>query len=223
HAHAYRDPAQLDGLRVVVVGLGNSATDIAVAALTGPMTRYGLPQPDHRLAEAHPTVSNRILDRLAHGAVTVRPTIERFEGDEVVFSDGTRQEADLVVYCTGYTVSFPFLDPAVLEPAGNRVRLYQRVFHPRIPGLSVIGLVQPLGAVMPLAEEQARLVADELSGRYALPAPAEREAEMDRYERWLSRRFVSSTRHTLEVDFDDYRRQLRRERKKGAARGSVLT
>lgn len=87
----------------------------------------------------------------------------------------------------------------------------------------MIGLVQPLGAVMPLAEEQAGLVADELSGRYALPAPAEREAEMDRYERWLSRRFVSSTRHTLEVDFDDYRRQLRRERKKGAARGSVLT
>lgn len=32
HAHAYRDPAQLDGLRVVVVGLGNSATDIAVDA-----------------------------------------------------------------------------------------------------------------------------------------------------------------------------------------------
>ena len=31
-AHAYRSPQQLAGRRVVVVGLGNSATDIAVDA-----------------------------------------------------------------------------------------------------------------------------------------------------------------------------------------------
>lgn len=270
HAHAYRTPRQWTDRRVVVVGLGNSATDIAVdasylaasttlsvrrgahilpkylfgvpfdrfgvapgvsdaarwaaarpliAAVTGPMTRYGLPKPDHRLAEAHPTVSNRILDRLAHGAITVRPTIERFEGPEVVFSDGTRQEADVVVFCTGYSMAMPFLDPEVLDPRGdNRVRLYQRVFHPEVPGLSVVGLVQPLGAVMPLAEEQARLVAAQLTGAYALPGAQEMQEEMDRYEAWLARRFVRSARHTVEVDFDDYRRALRRERRRGARR-----
>ena len=166
---------------MVVVGLGNSATDIAVdasylaasttlsvrrgahvlpkylfgvpfdqfglikglpgavrwasarpviAAVTGMMTKYGLPEPDHKRAWSHPTVSQRILDRLAHGAVTAKPTIERFEGEEVVFSDGTRHVADLVVYCTGCTVAMPFLDPEVLGPsADNRVRLYQRVFR----------------------------------------------------------------------------------------------
>lgn len=274
HAHAYRSPQQLAGRRVVVVGLGNSATDIAVdasylaasttlsvrrgahvlpkylfgvpfeqfglikglpdaarwasarsliATVSGKMTKYGLPAPDHKLAQSHPTVSNRILDRLAHGAITVKPTIERFEGDEVVFTDGTRQVADLVVYCTGYTVAMPFLDPEVLDPsADNRVRLYQRVFHPEVPGLSVVGLVQPLGAVMPLAEEQGRLVADQLTGVYALPDAEAMRAEMDGYKAWLGKRFVQSTRHTLEVDFDDYLRQLKRERRRGGKRAEAL-
>lgn len=274
HAHAYRSPQQLAGRRVVVVGLGNSATDIAVdasylgtsttlsvrrgayvmpkylfgvpfdqfglmpgvpdevrwkaaravlSAVTGKMTKYGLPEPDHKLAQAHPTVSNRILDRLAHGAITVKPTIERFEDDEVVFSDGTRQVAALVVYCTGYTVAMPFLDPEVLDPrADNRVRLYQRVFHPQVPGLSGVGLVQPLGAVMPLAEEQGRLVADQLTGAYALPDGEAMRAEMDGYEAWLGKRFVQSTRHTLEVDVDDYLRQLKRERRREAKRAEAL-
>lgn len=141
----------------------------------------------------------------------------------MVFSDGTRQVADLVVYCTGYTVAMPFLDPEVLDPrADNRVRLYQRVFHPVVPGLSVVGLVQPLGAVMPLADEQGRLVADQLTGVYALPDGEAMRAEMDGYEAWLGKRFVLSTRHTLEVDFDDYLRQLKRERRRGGKRAETL-
>lgn len=131
--------------------------------------------------------------------------------------------ADLVVYCAGYTVAMPFLDPEVLDPsADNRVRLYQRVFHPVVPGLSVVGLVRPLGAVMPLAEEQGRLVADQLTGVYALPDAETMRAEMDGYEAWLGKRFVKSTRHTLEVDFDDYLRQLKRERRRGAKRADAL-
>lgn len=80
----------------------------------------------------------------------------------MVFSDGTRQTADLVVYCTGYAVAMPFLDAEAMH------------------------------------------------------------AEMDGYERWLAKRFVASTRHTLEVDFDDYLRQLKRERQRGAKRAKAL-
>ena len=52
-----------------------------VKTYVGDLTRYGLPEPDHKLAEAHPTVSGRILDRLAHGAITPKPNIARLEGD----------------------------------------------------------------------------------------------------------------------------------------------
>lgn len=49
--------------------------------------------------------------------------------------------------------------------------------HPTVPGLYFIGLVQPLGAIMPIFERQSELAADHLEGRYALPEPAEMDAE----------------------------------------------
>jgi cation diffusion facilitator CzcD-associated flavoprotein CzcO len=118
HSHHYLgdDPALFDGKRVVVLGMGNSAMDIAVEAAqsaakvflaarrgawivpkyvfgrpldqfvtapriplkvrqrfmettlraaVGDMQRYGLPKPDHRPLEAHPTISDTILTRHA--------------------------------------------------------------------------------------------------------------------------------------------------------------
>ena len=270
HAHDYEDESQLSGKRVVVVGMGNSAMDIAVDAsshgretylsarrgahvvpkhvygrpfdelggpdwlpaavrwpmarlvlrvTTGPMERYGLPKPDHRFAEAHPTTSGRVLDRLEHGAITPKPVIERFEGSDVVFADGTRVEADLVVYCTGYRIRFPFFDPAFLDPsADNDLRLYLRVFHPELPRLAFVGFVQPLGAIMPVAEMQAELLADSLDGSYAFPSQRRRAQEIDDYRRSVARRYVASKRHTIQVDLDTYLRDLRRERRRGARR-----
>jgi hypothetical protein len=271
HAHDYREETQLAGKRVVVLGLGNSAVDIAVDAsyhasstvlaarrgvhvipksvlgrpydqlpltsewtpawlrlpvarvvmrtMTGPMTRYGLPKPDHRFGDAHPTVSGRLLDRLSHGEITPKPTIASLEGREVVFADGSRVEADLVVYCTGYSIAFPFLAPSFIDPGeANHVRLYLNVFHPEVAGLSFVGLVQPLGAIMPVAERQAELVAAQLAGSYTLPDAAVVQRWIDRYLTRIGRRFGTSSRHTIEVDFEDYMRLLRIEAWRGRRR-----
>ncbi|MEV6062602.1 FAD-dependent oxidoreductase [Nocardia asteroides] len=275
HSHAYTEEAQLAGKTVVVLGMGNSAMDIAVdasyhaertylaarsgvhvipkyvwgrpydkiggaewfpsflrwplarrlmAAATGPMSRYGLPEPDHKFAQAHPTMSSRILDRLAHGAITPMPNIDRFAGDDVVFTDGRRVRADLVVCCTGYKISFPFFDPGFLDPSGdNRIGLYRRLFHPEVPGLYFIGLVQPLGAIMPIAERQAHLVADHLHGVYHLPDRRAMDREIAAHRRGLQRRYVDSKRHTIQVDFDDYMRDLRLERHRGRRRPAGMT
>ena len=77
---------------------------------SGKMSDYGLPEPDHKFGHAHPTVSGRILDRLAHGAITPKPNIAALDGDTVRFVDGSEVHADLVVYCTGYKITFPFFD-----------------------------------------------------------------------------------------------------------------
>ena len=93
----------------------------------GDMTAYGLPKPDHKLLEAHPTVSAELLSRLGHGDIAVKPNIDRFGGGRTVrFVDGSEEEIDLVVYCTGYKITFPFFDdepdlgrrqpPAALPP-----------------------------------------------------------------------------------------------------------
>ena len=145
----------------------------------GKMTDYGLPAPDHDVLEAHPTVSDDLLSRLGHGDITVKPTISRFDGSTVVFADGSTVDADVVVYCTGYKVTFPFLDEAVLTTDDNHVDLYRRVVPPDRPGLWFIGLVQPLGAVMPLAEAQAAL-GRRPDHRSRDPAAARRDARPDR-------------------------------------------
>ena len=272
HVHHYREPEMLQGKRVLVLGIGNSATDIAVEAsriaektflamrrgayimpkylngkptdeaasklltlmplpvqrfvlarmlgmTAGDMTAYGLPQPDHKLLEAHPTVSAELLSRLGHGDVEVKPNIDRFAGGRAVrFIDGSEEEIDLIVYCTGYKITFPFFDEELISARDNRLPLYRRVVSVEHPGLYFIGFIQPLGAIMPLAEAQSEWVADLLDGRGTLPSPSEMRAEIATAEKKMKKRYIASKRHTVQVDFQPYLRELRRERKRAAQR-----
>jgi dimethylaniline monooxygenase (N-oxide forming) len=186
----------------------------------GDLTNYGLPEPDHKFGQAHPTVSGRILDRLGHGAITPKPNIERLEGDRVFFTDGTSVHADLVVYCTGYKITFPFFDEGFVSATDNQLRLYKFMFHPGVAGLYFLGLIQPLGAIMPVAERQSQLIARHLTGSYALPEPAEMESDIDRKLAAMRKRYVASKRHTIQVDYDDYMREMTKEMEKGAARAA---
>jgi dimethylaniline monooxygenase (N-oxide forming) len=269
HAHSYIDNSIFTGKRVVVLGMGNSAMDIAVESsyvaertylaarqgvwiipkyvfgkpvdqmrndprvpfkirqrliqqlirsYAGPPERHGLPKPNHRFGEAHPTVSGRILDRIQHGTIAPKPNIERLDGGRVRFVDGSEVDADVVVYCTGYKITFPFFDADFVAAPDNHIELYRRVFHPDIANVFFIGLLQPLGAIMPLAEAQAAWVGDHLVGDYALPAQAELRADIDAEQAAMRARYVASKRHTIQVDYDDYLRALAKERRAGAAR-----
>jgi dimethylaniline monooxygenase (N-oxide forming) len=175
----------------------------------GPMERYGLPEPDHKLGQAHPTISSRILDRISHGAITPKPNIASLGKDTVRFTDGSEVHADLVVYCTGYKISFPFFDQDFVSAADNRIDLYEFLFHPRVQGLYFIGLIQPLGAIMPIAERQSELVAQHILGNFTLPPTIEMERDIARKQRKMQKRYVTSKRHTIQVDYDDYMKELR--------------
>jgi dimethylaniline monooxygenase (N-oxide forming) len=274
HSHDYtgEDPALLRDRAVVVLGMGNSAMDIAVessfvarhtylaarrgawvipkylfgrpldtiptsarvpyavrrrvqsAALklvVGDMERYGLPKPDHPFGAAHPTVSDDILSRIAHGEITPKPNIAELGERTVRFADGSEVDADVVVYCTGYKVTFPFLDPDLISAPDNDLPLFRRVFHADIPDIYFVGLLQPLGAVMPLAELQSAWICDHLDGRYALPPAHAMRADMEAERRAMFKRYVASKRHTMQVDFEDYVLASRQERARGAKRASA--
>ncbi|GAA1869230.1 NAD(P)/FAD-dependent oxidoreductase [Brevibacterium marinum] len=195
------------------------------ALLSGGLRRFGLPTPEHAPGQSHPVQSDTIRDRLGAGAITVRPGIERLDGDRVVFTDGSEAPADLIVWATGYRVNFPFFDPDLVSAEGNDLPLFKRMVHPDHPGLFFIGLLQPVGAVMPLAEAQSRMAVKVLTGEYELPNREEMTSRMHSDDQRNKRQFYDSPRHTMQVDFDHYLRELEREmrtqRPREARRGRV--
>jgi hypothetical protein len=77
-----------------------------------------------------------------------------------------------------------------------------------------VGFIQPLGAVMPIAERQSEWIADLIDGDCALPEPAKMHEEIRREQERMQRRYVSSKRHTIQVDFWPYLRSIDKERRK---------
>lgn len=273
HSHAYvnpQEPVDCRGKKVLVVGMGNSAMDIAcelsrpgladrlylsarhgvwvvpkyifgkpttrmtgmphwvpwrvnswlthliVSLQVGKPWNYGLPRPDHRILQAHPTISEEIFIRLGGGDVRPRPGISRLAGREVEFVDGTRNEVDVIIWCTGYRVSFPFFDPGFISAPDNDLPLWERMIKPEIGNLFFIGLLQPLGAIMPIAEAQGHLIGDHLLGRVALPSAAEMRRAIDRERDAMFARYADrAPRHTMQVDFKGYLWRLERQRRRG--------
>ena len=172
----------------------------------------GLPRPDHRLLEAHPTVSSQLYDLVGHGDIEVVGDIARLEDDHVRFTDGRVEPVDVLVTATGYEVALPFVAEEVLAVHDNALDLYQRVVPPDRPGLYLVGFVQTVGANIALMEHQSEWIGDLLTGRCVLPA---REAMHD----WIARdraamaaRYQRSARHTLQVDYWRYIRAIGAER-----------
>ncbi len=172
----------------------------------------GLPKPDHRLLEAHPTVSAELYDRVGHGDVVMKPAIESLDGDTIRFVDGTIVHADTLVYATGYDVALPFLDASVFDPSGNRMPLYQRVVSPDRPGLWFVGFIQTVGANIALFEYQSQWVGDCLTGEAALPSEEQMRAWITRDQEALAKRYVHSERHTMQVDQWRYVRAMKEAR-----------
>ncbi len=267
HAHHYKSAAGFAGKRVLVIGGGNSACDIAVEIgrvsartcismrrgyyffpkfvfgrpvdmmgrkmrswprplrqrtaqavlrlVQGSNRRYGLQTPDHLPLAHHPTLNSELLYFIRHGRVHPKPDIERFEGNRVRFVDASSEEFDTIIAATGYKMSFPFLDRDIVDfSSGAPVPLYLNVFHPRLRSLFFIGLVQPVGCIWPLSELQARIVAREITGRWA--RPADMQASIRRQIENPHFRWSNSYRHAIEVDYHIYRRELERELSKAA-------
>jgi cation diffusion facilitator CzcD-associated flavoprotein CzcO len=279
HSHHYRtpfEPVDCIGKRVLVVGLGNSAMDIAselsqrpiagklfvsarrgvwilpkylggqpidknpapawmpkalrqwlggriIRKAIGKMSDYGLPEPEIGPFESHGTVSGEFLLRAGSGDITMKPAIERLDGDAVVFADGSREAIDVIVWATGYDISFPFFkDPAFTADADNRPPpLYKRIMKPGVPDLFYMGLAQALPTLVNFAEQQSKLVAAYLAGQYVPPPPDEMARIIRVEEDYYTGQYYASRRHTIQLDFDHYVRALKKELARGAKRAAA--
>jgi cation diffusion facilitator CzcD-associated flavoprotein CzcO len=278
HSHAYSDPfdpVDMRGKNVVVVGMGNSAMDIAselsqrpiaktlwvsarrgvwvlpkymngrpadksalpawmprklglslarkaIKKSLGNMEDYGLPKPDHEPLEAHPSVSGEFLTRAGCGDIKFKPAIQRLEGKQVRFADGSVEDVDAIIFATGYDMRFPFLDdPALVPDADHRLPLFKRMMKPGVPNLFYMGLAQPLPTLVNFAEQQSKLAAAYLAGRYHPPPPSEMEQVIARDEETHLGQYYRSKRHTIQVDFGVYVADLMKEIVRGEARAKA--
>ena len=202
--------------------LGLKLARAKIKRAVGRMEDYGLPKPDHEPLEAHPSVSGEFLTRAGCGDVKFKPNIAELMGDRVRFEDGSVEQVDAIIYATGYKISFPFFDDPELKPdAENRFPLFKRIMKPGMDNLFFMGLAQPLPTLVNFAEQQAKLAAAYLVGRYRPPERPEMERVIAADEALHLGQYYRTARHTIQVDFGIYVHDLLQEIRKGEARAKA--
>jgi cation diffusion facilitator CzcD-associated flavoprotein CzcO len=177
--------------------------------ISGNPEDYGLPTPNHHFLEAHPTVSSELLTRLGSGDAVAKPDVAELQGDRVRFIDGTVEEVDVIIYATGYNITFPFFDREFLSAPDNRFPLYKRMLKPGIDDLVFVGFAQALPTLFPFVESQARLLGAYLGGTYRPPPEAEMHRVIAADEKRYIGHYSAKARHTQQVDYFDYERRMR--------------
>ncbi len=182
---------------------------MAIYLVVGPYERLGLPKPDHKILESFPNSASAYLDHLAHKRIHPRRDVARFEGQKVIFTDGTETEVDLIIYATGYHLTFPFMDKSYIANADGSSPMFLNICHRELDNLFAVGLVQPAdGGFWQLADYQAQLVAAFLVAQERDPETADWFRGVKASERpdtFHGVKYLDSPRHKLEVQHYRYR------------------
>lgn len=194
------------GMTWLPVKLRSMLSQFLIRVFIGPNKNYKLQEPDHNFGQTHPTINDELLYRIRHGKVHPKVDIERFDGKTVHFKDGSSEDFDVIIACTGFIISHPFLDPSFINYSEGPVPLYLKMLHPTYPNLSFVGLFQPLGCIWPGAELQSKVIARQLAGKWKRPANIEslvnREINHPHYNQ------LKTPRHTITVDYHIFRKNL---------------
>lgn len=190
--------------------LRNSAARLGVYLAIGPYGRYGLRMPAGPILGSHPTLNSELLNKIRHGTIAPRTGLSRAKGHTIEFDDGSNDTFDTIVWAIGYKMDFPFFRKGLVKwQDSTEIPLYLKMIPIDQEDLYFIGLIQPIGCIWALADQQARLAAALISGRKKRPADIARrvQKEVERH----SRRFENTLRHAVEVDFHEYYRELAAE------------
>uniref|UniRef100_A0A6E8W094 Flavin-containing monooxygenase n=3 Tax=gambiae species complex TaxID=44542 RepID=A0A6E8W094_ANOCL len=178
HSKDYRREENYRDQRVLVVGGGHSGMDIAPAIA---------------LHADKVVLSHRCNDPVHTGdRVVQKPEVLRLTQTGAEFVDGTREEFDTIIYCTGYRYSTPFLsvDCGVSLENNTISPLYYHCININQPTMAFIGL--PFNAcLMLMMDLQARFCLKFFTGQKQLPGKQQmlewwQKDQQERKERGLS-------------------------------------
>jgi trimethylamine monooxygenase len=98
HSHNFRDALQFKGQRLLVIGASYSAEDIALQCFKYGAQNVVITWRKKPLGFKWPT------------GISERPLVQKFERNTAHFKDGTSDEFDCIILCTGYLYRFPFME-----------------------------------------------------------------------------------------------------------------
>ena len=202
-----RPRSELPLLARLPIRVQERVTRALIDVALGRPERYGLPAPATRnLHRNRPVVNGQLLHFIHHGRVAVAPAIERFDGHDVHFSDGTIRAFDTIVYATGFKATLPFLDRRLQWTDRVPLRVAGMTLPVGMERLYFVGLAAPRGPQLPVYSAQARLIAKFLT--------AEERAEVA-----LSALYTRSSRPEARIDIPrhEWQRDMARTRRGSTA------
>lgn len=185
---------------------------LILRVLVGDLRQYGLRKPDHKLLETHPIINQHLTYYMGHGMITPKGDIAELCGDSVKFEDGSLEQIDVLVYATGFKISFPFIDNQHLNWNGKHPELYMNAYHPTYDSLFVIGLIQPDSGQFWIVDLQSRLMAQfiqALENRHPEAAAFQEMKATERPDMGGGIRYIESTRHYVEIEHHSYRQRIK--------------
>ncbi|XP_065055085.1 flavin-containing monooxygenase 5-like [Rhopilema esculentum] len=175
--------------------------------------KFGL-KPEHGATQQHPMVNDDLPSRISTGRLKIKPNVKLIKEKSVVFEDNTEAaDLDAIIFATGYKIGFPCLEEGLVPVERNQVPLYKYVFPDshKHHTMAILGCLQPIGAIMPLSELQARWACKVFSGTKCLPSLDEMKADTERKRKAMLEHYYQADRHTIQVDYIDYADEIARE------------
>ncbi len=168
HAHDFRDAREFAGKDILILGTSYSAEDIGSQCW-----KYGCKSV---------TVAHRTAPMGYDWPENWKevPALVKVDGKTAHFKDGTSQDFDAIILCTGYKHHFPFLPDALRLKTANRLAaadLYKGVVWIDNPKMFYLGM-QDQWYTFNMFDAQAWWVRDQIMGKIDLPDRATMEADV---------------------------------------------
>lgn len=97
--------------------------------------RSSLPVLWFRVQLREPVINDDLPGCIITGKVQIKPSIKEVKENSVLFSNTPKEEpVDIIVFATGYTFAFPFLEESVVKVESGQASLYKYVFPAHLFG-----------------------------------------------------------------------------------------